>query len=214
MKKATIGERIDAFIAYKRSLGYVYDTQERYLKHYQRHMEEQYPYLDLPDKASTDCFLNKYKGLPGGLYNAMAPLREFARYLFQLGYREAYLVPPKQMPKLYPEPPYFFSEEELSTFFRECDSYYATNPGPRIRGIVMPALFRMMNSPLISPAITARYPQYSLTGNIFSREIGRSRTLYRPFAITLESYGRKLFLAVPETCPGHMISGIILPGLP
>ena len=94
MKKATIGERIDAFIAYKRSLGYVYDTQERYLKHYQRHMEEQYPHLDLPDKASTDCFLDKYKGQPGGLYNAMAPLREFARYLLQLRYRDAYLVPP------------------------------------------------------------------------------------------------------------------------
>lgn len=31
MKKAAIGERIDDFIAYKRSLGYVYDTQERYL---------------------------------------------------------------------------------------------------------------------------------------------------------------------------------------
>lgn len=144
MKKAAIGERIDAFIAYKRSLGYVYDTQERYLKHYQRHMEEQYPHLELPDKASTDGFLDKYKGQPGGLYNAMAPLREFARYLFQLGYRDAYLIPPKQMPKLYPGPPYFFSEEELSAFFRECDSYFIDNPGPRARGIIMPALFRVL----------------------------------------------------------------------
>ena len=50
MRKTTIGEKIDGFIAYKRSLGYVYDTAERYLKHYQRHMEEQYPHLDLPDK--------------------------------------------------------------------------------------------------------------------------------------------------------------------
>lgn len=144
MKKTAIGERIDAFIAYKRSLGYVYDTQERYLKHYQRHMEEQYPYLKLPDKASIDSFLDKYKGQPGGLYNAMAPLREFARYLFQLGCRNAYLIPPKQMPKLYPEPPYFFSEEELSAFFRECDSYFIDNPGPRARGIIMPALFRVL----------------------------------------------------------------------
>ncbi|MCC8128313.1 MAG: tyrosine-type recombinase/integrase [Clostridiales bacterium] len=144
MKKAAIGERIDDFIAYKRSLGYVYDTQERYLKHYQRLMEEQYPHLNLPDKASTDVFLDKYRGQPGGMYNAMAPLREFARYLFQLGYRDAYIVPPKQMPKLYPEPPYFFSEEELSVFFGECDSYYAENPGPLARGIVMPALFRIL----------------------------------------------------------------------
>ena len=139
MKKATIGERIDDFIAYKRSLGYVYDTQERYLKHYQHLMEGQYPHLDLPDKASTDCFLDKYRGQPGGLYNAMAPLREFSRYLFQLGYRDAYIVPPKQMPKLYPEPPYFFSEGELSVFFSECDSYYAENQGPLARGIVIVA---------------------------------------------------------------------------
>ena len=47
MRKTTIGEKIDGFIAYKRSLGYVYDTAERHLKHYQRHMEEQYPHLDL-----------------------------------------------------------------------------------------------------------------------------------------------------------------------
>ena len=45
MKKTAIGERINAFIAYKRSLGYVYDTQERYLKHYQRHMEENFSWL-------------------------------------------------------------------------------------------------------------------------------------------------------------------------
>ena len=68
MRKTTIGEKIDGFIAYKRSLGYVYDTAERYLKHYQRHMEERYPHLDLPDKESTDCFLDQYKGQAGGLY--------------------------------------------------------------------------------------------------------------------------------------------------
>lgn len=162
MKKATIGERIDDFITYKRSLGYVYDTQERYLRHYQRHMEERYPHLDLPDKASTDCFLDKYREQPGGLYNAMAPLREFARYLFQLGYRDAYLVPPKQMPKLHPEPPYFFSEKELSAFFRECDSYYAENPGPRARGIVMPALFRMLYCCGLRPKEARELP----TGNV------------------------------------------------
>ena len=100
MRKTTIGEKIDGFIAYKRSLGYVYDTAERYLKHYQRHMEEQYPHLDLPDKKSTDGFLDQYKGQTGGLYNAMAPLREFSRYLFRLGYMDSYLIPPKQMPKL------------------------------------------------------------------------------------------------------------------
>lgn len=74
-EKTTIGEKIDDFITYKHSLGYIYDTPERYLKHYQCTMEEHYPYLDLPDKKSIDCFLDKYKGQIGGSYNAMAPLR-------------------------------------------------------------------------------------------------------------------------------------------
>ncbi len=144
MKPATLGEKLDAFITYKHSLGYVYDTQERYLRHYQYHMEETYPHLELPDKESTDRFLDKYQGQPGGLYNAMAPLREFSRYLFRLGYRDVYLIPPKQMPKLYPEPPYFFAEEELCAFFRECDLFYAKNPGPGVRCRVMPAIFRLL----------------------------------------------------------------------
>lgn len=144
MSSTSIGNKIDMFITYKRSLGYVYDTQERYLKHYHKHMEESYPHLELPDKESTDRFLDKFQGQTGGLYNAMAPLREFSRYLFRLGYQNAYLVPPKQMPKLHPEPPYFFTEEELSAFFLECDTYYEKNTGPGARGIIIPAEFRLL----------------------------------------------------------------------
>lgn len=205
MKKATIGERIDAFIAYKRSLGYVYGTQERYLKDYQRHMEEQYPHLDLPDKASTDCFLNKYKGQPGGLYNAMAPLREFARYLFQLGYRDAYLVPPKQMPKLCPEPPYFFSEEELSAFFRECDSYYAENPGPRARGIIMPVLFRMLYCCGLRPKEARMLPAENVHLDkkyidILQSKGPKSRRIYisDELAVHLICYNRRVSAVFPE----------------
>lgn len=205
MKKATIGERIDAFIAYKRSLGYVYGTQERYLKDYQRHMEEQYPHLDLPDKASTDCFLNKYKGQPGGLYNAMAPLREFARYLFQLGYRDAYLVPPKQMPKLCPEPPYFFSEEELSAFFRECDSYYAENPGPRARSIIMPVLFRMLYCCGLRPKEARMLPAENVHLDkkyidILQSKGPKSRRIYisDELAVHLICYNRRVSAVFPE----------------
>lgn len=145
MTGQTIGDRIESFITYKRSLGYVYGTQERYLRHYQEHMEEAFPHLALPDKESTDSFLDKFRGQTGGLYNAMAPLREFSRYLFRIGYSDAYLVPPKQMPKLHPEPPYFLSEEEISAFFRECDAYFAGHPGPLGRGMVLPAQFRLLH---------------------------------------------------------------------
>jgi integrase/recombinase XerD len=140
----TIGKRIDSFISYKRSLGYVYDTQERYLKHYQKYMEENFPHLALPDKDSTDSFLDKFQGQTGGLYNAMAPLREFSRYLLQISCQEVYLIPPKQMPKLHPEPPYFFSEKEISSFFQECDAYFEETKVPLARSLVLPAEFRLL----------------------------------------------------------------------
>jgi integrase len=144
LKNTSLSEKIDAFITYKRSLGYVYEKPELILNHFKRHMEENYPYLSLPDKDSVDSFLDCYKGQSGGLYNVIASLREFSRYLFKLGYREAYIIPPKQMPKLHPEPPYFFSEEELEAFFLKCDEFYDENPGPRARGIVMSAMFRLL----------------------------------------------------------------------
>jgi len=144
MAEQTIGDRIKSFIAYKRSLGYVYDTPERYLKHYQKHMEEVFPNLTLPDKKSTDSFLKKFKGQSGGLYNAMAPLREFSRYLFQIGYNDVYLIPPKQMPKLHPEPPYFFTEKEISIFFQTCDAYFEEHLIPPGRSLVLPAQFRLL----------------------------------------------------------------------
>ncbi len=144
MEVTSINDKVDNFIKYKRSLGYVYATQERYLRHYKKHMNEFYPNLEIPTKESTNHFLDNYQGQTGGLYNAMAPLREFSRYLLRLGYQNAYLIPPKQMPNLHPEPPYFFTEEELSVFFIECDIYYEENRGPGTRGIVIPAELRLL----------------------------------------------------------------------
>jgi len=135
---------IDSFISYKRSLGYIYDTQERYLKNYQKYVETLFPGIVLPDKESVDSFLDTMQGCPGGLHNAMAPLREFARHLICIGYKDAYLIPSKQMPKLHPEPPYFFSEEEILAFFAACDEYFEKHPGTPGRRFVLPAEFRLL----------------------------------------------------------------------
>lgn len=144
MKNMLLSERIDAFISYKRSLGYMYDTPERHLKNFQHHMEKFYPCLNIPDKSSTDSFLALYQGQTGGLYNVIAALREFARFLHKLGYNEAYLIPPKQMPRLHPEPPYFYSKEEIVAFFNKCDEYCSLNRESYSRGIIVSAIFRLL----------------------------------------------------------------------
>lgn len=138
MINQNIGMRIDSFISYKRSLGYIYDTAERYLKHYQTHMEENFPQLQLPDKESTESFLNNYQGQSGGIYNVSAPLREFSRYLIQIGFNDSYLISSKQMPKQHPEPPYFFAEKEMVQYFKVCDTFFIEKKMPLPRCLVVP----------------------------------------------------------------------------
>ncbi|MCF1686248.1 tyrosine-type recombinase/integrase [Tetragenococcus halophilus] len=144
MVEKNINALIVKFLSYKRSLGYVYDTQERYLKHYQKHMEKNFPCLLIPDKVSTDSFLNLFQGQSGGLYNIMASLREFSRYLLQIGYSEVYIIPPKQSPKLHPEPPFFFSEKEISLFFQTCDLFAKERSISPIRSLAIPAEFKLL----------------------------------------------------------------------
>lgn len=205
MSSTSISDKIDTFIAYKRSLGYVYDTQERYLKHYQKHMEEAYPHLELPDKESTGRFLDKFQGQTGGLYNAMAPMREFSRYLFRLGYCNAYLIPPKQMPKLHSEPPYFFDEGELSAFFIECDAYFKKNTGSRSRGIVIPAEFRLLYCCGLRPKEARLLPAKDVHLNekyidIMQSKGPKSRRIYisDEFASYLVHYNRQIAGIFPD----------------
>ena len=135
---------INDFLIYKRHLGYKYETGERYIRHYQFYMEENFPEIDIPEKHSVNLYLDNYENKPAGLYNAIAPLREFSRYLIKVGYIDAYVIPNKVTPKLHPDPPYFFSEEEIEVFFRECDSFFSENNKYPIPQIVIPAMFRVI----------------------------------------------------------------------
>ena len=104
----TITDNIDAFIEYKHRLGLQYETAERHMRNFEAFMIENYPGRGIPDKECLEMFLQNYEGQSGGLYNVLAVVREFSRYLQMTGHAEAYVVPSKQMPKLDPEPPYFF----------------------------------------------------------------------------------------------------------
>lgn len=144
MTETLIGKRIDEFIAYKHSMGYVYERHEQHIREYQRYMEEYYPEVEIPDKKSTNEYLATHEGQTGSLYNIIATLREFSRYLHKIGLTDAYIIPDKQMPKLSFDPPYFFSEEEIRQFFMACDLYYETCTCQKTLKMAMPAMFRLI----------------------------------------------------------------------
>lgn len=131
------------FILYKRGIGYVYEVQEHYLMNYVCYAEGISPEIRFLDKETVTGYLNTFSDLPGSLYNATAVLREFGKHLTRHGCMGVYVIPAKSSPPLDPNPPYFFTTEEIRQFFEACDTIeeHVSFPG---RELVLPALFRLM----------------------------------------------------------------------
>lgn len=139
----TLRTLAEKFILYKRSIGYTYKTHEYYLMNYVGYAEGVSPETRLPDKKTIIGYLKSFSDVPGSLYNATAVLREFGKHLTQRGLIDVYVIPAKSNPALTPEPPYFFTAEEIRRFFDVCDTIdkHVSFPG---RELVFPALFRLM----------------------------------------------------------------------
>ena len=143
MNSQSLRENAADFIVYKRSIGYVYDGSERLLDRYVDYAEKAEAGIQYPTKEVTDNYLAKISNAAGTLYGSVAVLREFSRFLQTRGYRGAYMIPPKTASQPVPEDPYFFTEEEISAFFRELD-LIKPNKSFKGRELVIPALFRLL----------------------------------------------------------------------
>lgn len=134
-------EYIEGFILYKHSLGYVYDTPAYYLRGYAAFEEMKYP-GSLMSRETVNSYLNTLEGHPGTLYGTVCAMREFGRYLLKQGI-DAYVIPPKRVRRMTPDPPYFFTREEIARFFSAADSVEPFS-GYKGRELILPALFRLM----------------------------------------------------------------------
>lgn len=131
------------FITYKKAIGYVYDSQQYLLNRYIDYAETVSPDIIYPEKHVTDKYLGSLSGAPGTLYGMTCTLREFSHYLFIHGYEKVYIIPPKTAGQPVPEAPYFFTEDEISTFFEKLDE---VEPHGSFKGreIILPVLFRLL----------------------------------------------------------------------
>lgn len=143
MRSDSLPELINRFVSYKRDNGYQYQTGAYYLNKYAGFVMETAPETVVPDKKSVEGFLEKIQDTPGSLYNAASFLREFSRYLIARGYKSAYLIPSGRLRLPAPVQPYFFTEGEITAFFRECDR---VEDAAYLKGrhLVLPAMFRLL----------------------------------------------------------------------
>lgn len=136
-------QHLEEFIVYKKTIGYIYDTQSHYLKRYADYAMRMNNSIMYPAKKITDNYLRELSSVPGTLYGTISALREFSRYMHMQGYSDAYIIPPKSGRQPTPEPPYFFTQKECDDFFEALDTIEA-HLSFKGRELVIPALFRLL----------------------------------------------------------------------
>lgn len=137
----TTREYLEEFLLYKHNLGYHYDTPSYYLERYVSFEEVKHP-GSLLSKVATEKYLDSLADRAGNLYGTVCALREFSRYLLRQGI-DAHMPRAKLVRHPIPEPPYFFTEEEIRSFFAAVDSLSPYN-GYKGRELIVPAFFRVM----------------------------------------------------------------------
>lgn len=134
---------IAGLVATKRATGYTYESAEYYLKRFDRHCAL-HPSLSA---FSRDLVLGWAKSKDGEDPAAhrvrLSVVRELGKYMQSLGVLDAFVLPTALHRRIDRYVPHFFTKEELSAFFRACDSL-KPHAGMRARHIVLPVFFRLL----------------------------------------------------------------------
>lgn len=134
---------ITEFIAFKRSLGYKYDEQERMLANFDRFvLEQDQACIGLSKQVADKWAERRNSESELSRYGRMVCLCQFSEYLRNCGIK-SYLP---QLPK-YPDCnfiPYIYSYDEIAVMFKACDNLRLKQKDMSSSLFVMPCLLRML----------------------------------------------------------------------
>lgn len=138
---SSFAEQINAFISYKRALGYAYGDSSRILREFDLLCSKKFPEKTSLDRELGLAWLErKSTEAEGSHRNRIMVIREFAKYLCSIG-EPAFLIPISMTRKPKRYTPHIFTENELAAFFRAADSFIPHDKAPAIH-LVVPAFFR------------------------------------------------------------------------
>ena len=204
MIASSIRQNAEEFLVYKHGLGYMYETQEYYLWNFISYMEKVAPDTNYPTKQAVDSYLQSMDNSSSNLYATVAVLREFALYLQKRGFDRVYVVPPKVASQSVPDPPYFFTEDEISLFFSKLDEI-KPHLSYKGRELVFPALFRLLHCCGLRPkeARTLECVNVHLSElfiDVLQSKGPKSRRIFisQELSDYLEDYNKRISLLFPE----------------
>lgn len=146
MKKkfeSIVGPYLTEFIAFKRSLGYKYDEQEKVLSNFDRFvLQQDQTYTGLTKQLADKWGEKRVNESDLSRYGRVVCLCQFSEYLRNCGV-QSYLP---QLPK-YPDCtfiPYIYSYDEIAAMFKACDNLRAKKKDMSSSLFAMPCLLRIL----------------------------------------------------------------------
>jgi len=134
---------IEGFIDFKNALGIKYKTSSYYLKELDRYNYSHGNYSTLTKEIAEGWATQQTEKSTSQNRSWIPPIREFGRYLQNLGHPDAYVLDDRFKIQHYHAEVYLMAEKEIQAFFRECDSFVLRNKIPG-RPYVLPALYRFL----------------------------------------------------------------------
>ena len=140
---SNLGTSLTDFLEYKRALGIKYTTAERYLCKLDAYNYAHGNEHTLVKTIVDGWVIEHAEKVSTPDKSWLSPIREFGRYLVNVGDTTAYVLDDTFTIQKYRPDVYLMTEAEIQSFFEECDKYVLQYNAPG-RAYVFPALYRFM----------------------------------------------------------------------
>lgn len=136
-------DEMSGFILLKRSVGNKYESEVGVLKRFDQYLARNYPVITgLPKESVTGWCAKQPHEKPANQCSRASVIRQFAKYLDNIGYR-AYILPDNYYPSGFQYVPHIYTQDELLRFFAETDKCHFCYECPW-RHLIMPVFFRLL----------------------------------------------------------------------
>jgi integrase len=141
--KSHFKTRIEAMLKHKEALGFSASSYLTFLLGFDEYCQSRFPDEKELTKELVMSWARKREAETINTLNRrLAAIREFARYLLDIG-KQAYVYPQKMSPSQTRYVPHIFTDSELSMFFRGTDNFDEL-PDDGLSQYIVPVVFRVI----------------------------------------------------------------------
>lgn len=140
---SNIAQSLAAFLSFKNALGIEYKTSQVYLRQLDIYNYDHGNCSTLTKEVAEGWAMQHANKSTSQDRSWIPPIREFGRYLRSIGNNNAYVLDSRFTIQHYHAEVYLMTDDEIQSFFRECDSYVLKHKALG-RPYVLPALYRFL----------------------------------------------------------------------